>query len=145
MHQRKPLGLTPSAANRLPTTQGSRELSIADGSSSRSVCLDLAEQHLRAAGMRILNRNWRRRYGTLDMVVADQAVTVFVEIQTPRATVGGARPVQISRDRKDRLRRMALLWLVEQSGPRRKIRFDVVSVMVDPGHSPTVVHVQAAF
>src|ERR1044071_8106374 len=45
---------------------------------------DLAVEHLRSLGLTVLARNWRCRYGELDVIAADDAarVVVFVEVKT---------------------------------------------------------------
>ena len=44
----------------------------------------LAVEHLTAEGLRVLDRNWRCRYGELDVIAADSAArtAVFVEVKT---------------------------------------------------------------
>ncbi|MBJ7400961.1 YraN family protein, partial [Mycolicibacterium sp.] len=43
----------------------------------------LAVDHLRALGLRILERNWRCRYGELDVIAADgDRTVVFIEVKT---------------------------------------------------------------
>ena len=53
---------------------------------------DLALEHLERLGFRVLERNYRTRYGELDLVVSDSATIVFVEVKTRRvgATAGSA-------------------------------------------------------
>ncbi|MGA9678385.1 MAG: YraN family protein, partial [Mycobacterium sp.] len=44
----------------------------------------LAVDHLTRMGLRILHRNWRCRYGELDVIASDEATrtVVFVEVKT---------------------------------------------------------------
>ncbi|MCM6773884.1 YraN family protein [Nocardia sp. CDC159] len=105
----------------------------------------LAARHLRAAGMRIVDRNWRCRYGELDLIARDAAVTAFVEVKT-RTGLSFGRPAEaVTRAKQQRIRRLALLWLAEHPGPRRRIRFDVVSVLVLPDRPAVVEHLEAVF
>lgn len=54
----------------------------------------LAEQHLTAAGMVVLARNWRCPQGELDLVVRDvDGTVVFVEVKT-RAGTGFGEPAE---------------------------------------------------
>ena len=41
----------------------------------------LAEEHLKAKGYRILERNYRLKMGELDLVALDADVVVFVEVK----------------------------------------------------------------
>ncbi|NKY53498.1 YraN family protein [Nocardia vermiculata] len=106
---------------------------------------ELAAQFLHGAGMEIVERNWRCRYGELDVIAREGDTTVFVEVKT-RSGLGFGTPAEaVTFTKQQRIRRLALLWLAEQSGPWRRIRFDVVSVLVPRGGEPRIEHVQAAF
>ncbi len=106
---------------------------------------ELAAQFLQGAGMRIVERNWRCRYGELDLIVTDDETTAFVEVKT-RSGLGFGTPAEaVTFTKQQRIRRLALLWLAEQQGPWLRIRFDVVSVLLLPGKPPQIEHVRAAF
>jgi putative endonuclease len=106
---------------------------------------DLAATFLCAAGMEIVARNWRCRYGELDLIVLDGDVTAFVEVKT-RSGLGYGTPAEsVTFAKRQRIRRLALLWLAEQDGPWRRIRFDVVSVLVAHGRAPVIDHLEAVF
>ncbi|MEU7767714.1 YraN family protein [Nocardia sp. NPDC049190] len=106
---------------------------------------ELAAQFLCAAGMEIVARNWRCRYGELDLIARDRDVTAFVEVKT-RSGLGYGIPAEsVTFTKQQRIRRLALLWLAEQDGPWRRIRFDVVSVLVARGQRPVIDHLEAVF
>ncbi|UAK29849.1 YraN family protein [Nocardia asteroides] len=106
---------------------------------------ELAAKFLCAAGMEIVARNWRCRYGELDLIVLDGDVTAFVEVKT-RSGLGYGMPAEsVTFAKQQRIRRLALLWLAEQDGPWRRIRFDVVSVLVAHGRAPVIDHLEAVF
>ncbi len=43
---------------------------------------DLAASYLRSHGYRIIERNFKKRYGELDIIALDGSVLVFVEVKT---------------------------------------------------------------
>lgn len=108
----------------------------------------LAREHLERLGYRIVERNYRTRYGELDLVVCDDEWLVFVEVKTRRAGAMESSLQAVSRDKRQRVRRMAAAYLVEATDrPRsRELRFDVVAITVDR-HSRLVEldHLEAAF
>lgn len=106
---------------------------------------ELAAQYLRAAGMEIVERNWRCRYGELDLIGRDAGVTAFVEVKTRSGLKFGIPAEAVTFTKQQRIRRLALLWLNEQQGPWRQIRFDVVSVLVQPESDPVIEHLKAVF
>src|ERR1700710_3106067 len=78
----------------------------------------LAVEHLRALGLAVLDRNWRCRYGELDVIAADSATrtAVFVEVKTRTSDQFGGVEQAVTPDKIRRLRRLAGLWLAGQDG-----------------------------
>jgi putative endonuclease len=86
---------------------------------------DLAAQHLERLGYRVVVRNHRTRHGELDIVAADGATLVFVEVKTRRA--GPGAPFDALHGRKrGQVRRMAsrVPGVRERPAPGRELRFD---------------------
>jgi putative endonuclease len=106
---------------------------------------DLAVDHLRAAGLEILSRNWRCAEGELDIVAREGPAVVFVEVKTRSSTAFGDPAEAVGRAKSARLRRLALRWLEahrdEQPYPA-ELRFDVVSIVrLAPG-GPQLRHLR---
>ncbi len=108
---------------------------------------DLAARHLTAAGMQVLDRNWRCARGELDLVARDRDGTiVFVEVKTRSGTGFGAPAEAVGRAKARRLRVLACCWLLEHRQPRGvDLRFDVVGIVKAPGRAPELVHLLSAF
>jgi putative endonuclease len=108
---------------------------------------DLAAQHLEAAGLQVLARNWRCRDGELDAVAREPDGTlVFVEVKTRSATGFGEPAEAVSRSKARRLRLLACRWLSEHRPPGGgDLRFDVVAVVRRRGAPPVVHHLRGAF
>lgn len=106
-----------------------------------------AEAHLRHQGFEVLERNYRTRWGELDLVCFDGATIVFCEVKSRRA--GGGGPWEALGERKRaQVRRIAARWLAERRDRPRAahLRFDAIGVVVD-GHDRVVAleHLEAAF
>ena len=100
----------------------------------------IAGEHLEHRGYRVVARNFRTRYGELDLIAADDRSLVFCEVKTRVAgTRGGPDgPLDaIGTRKRERLRRMATQWLAETPGSERpsrdELRFDAIGVMLSPG------------
>jgi putative endonuclease len=110
---------------------------------------DLALEHLERLGFRVLERNYRTRFGELDLIVCDDATIVFVEVKTRRLGASAGSALESISPRKQRqVRSMAAAWLVESSDRPRssELRFDVVAVTVDHGaRLVRLDHLEAAF
>lgn len=103
---------------------------------------DYACQWLRQRNWRILARNWRSRFGELDIIALDpEAILVFVEVKTRRTGRFGSPEQAVGPRKQTHLRRAAVQWLISHDrdpGARhRGTRFDVISLSVksDPGSS----------
>jgi len=105
---------------------------------------DLAAAHLEQTGLRIVCRNWRCRYGELDLVVRDGPIVAFVEVKTRTGRGFGLPAESVTFAKQARIRRLAGIWLAEQPG-WVDVRFDVVSVLLEPERSPVIEHLRAVF
>lgn len=103
----------------------------------------LAERYLKRAGFRILARNYRCRYGEIDLVAEEGGCLVFVEVKT-RSGAGFGHPLEAVDGRKrGQLTRAARHYLEATGGGERFCRFDVVAVAV--GGEPQLELVRNAF
>jgi putative endonuclease len=110
---------------------------------------DLAHEHLERLGFRILARNFRTRFGELDLIACDDATIVFVEVKARRLGASAGSALEAVPPRKQRqVRGMAAAWLAENDDRPRvcDLRFDVIGVTVDHGgRLIRLDHLEAAF
>lgn len=102
----------------------------------------LAVTHLEALGLRVLARNWRCRYGELDVIAADTATrtVVFVEVKTRTGDGFGGVEQAVTPQKVRRLRRLAGLWLAAQEVSWVAVRIDVIGVRIGRRATPEVSH-----
>ena len=102
----------------------------------------LAVEHLRQDGLRVLDRNWRCAEGEIDIVAAERRSLVICEVKT-RSSVRYGTPLEaVSRAKRSRLRRLAACWLVAHGVLFDEIRIDVVGVLRTESGDFTVEHVR---
>jgi putative endonuclease len=102
----------------------------------------IAARHLVAAGMVIVDRNWRCPQGELDLVARDGRELVFVEVKT-RAGLGFGHPLESITPRKlARLRRLAAAWCEAHPGSHDRIRIDAVAVIAPRSGDVVVEHLE---
>jgi putative endonuclease len=106
---------------------------------------EVAVRHLEAAGLRILDRNWRCPDGEIDIVAVDGETLVICEVKTRSGTGYGDPAEAVGRGKVLKLRLLALRWLAMHASEWRELRFDVVSVVRRPGDGPLVRHLRGAF
>lgn len=103
---------------------------------------DLAADHLRRAGLAILDRNWRCAAGEIDIVARDGSALVVCEVKTRSSTSYGWPAEAVTPRKLRRLRELALRWLDERQIYVPEIRFDVISIMRPPHGRPTLEHLR---
>ncbi len=86
-------------------------------------------------GWSVLERNWRCRYGEIDLIANDNVdsdpTLVVVEVKTRASRAFGDPAQAVTADKLLRLRRLTRIWLTEQEMFWPTIRFDVISVQLD--------------
>jgi putative endonuclease len=104
----------------------------------------LAVEHLARRGLDVLARNWRCRYGELDVIAADTArrTVVFVEVKTRTSDQFGGLAEAVTAQKVRRLRRLAALWLAQQDRGWAAIRIDVIGVRIGRRRTPEVMHLE---
>jgi putative endonuclease len=109
----------------------------------------LAAEHLLRRGFAILDRNYRTRWGELDLVAFDGRTLAFCEVKTRRMNHGEGTPFEsIHRRKRSRVRRMAGTWMREVSGRPKAavIRCDAIAVTFDrAGRLVAIEHLEGAF
>lgn len=105
----------------------------------------LAVDHLTGQGLHILDRNWRCRYGELDVIAADPVTrtVVFVEVKTRTGDGYGGLAYAVTTRKLRRLRRLATLWLADQEARWMVVRIDVIGVRIGRRRTPEITHLQA--
>jgi putative endonuclease len=90
----------------------------------------LAERTLRAHGYRILARNFRCRYGEIDLVAEDGEELVFVEVKTRRGASYGTPEEALTRRKQQHMLAAAGHYLDLHGACERPWRIDVVAVQL---------------
>jgi len=103
-----------------------------------------AVRELRRAGLEILEVRFRSRLGEIDLIAKEGETIVFVEVKA-RAGLGYGRPAEaITRAKRERLARVAQVYLVQRSLHDHDCRFDVVEVLRQ-GATTEIRHIRDAF
>ena len=109
----------------------------------------LACEHLIRRGFQIVERNYRTRWGELDVVAFDGLVLAFCEVKTRRVGRLVSDPLEAIHVRKrSQVRKMAASWLIERSErPHAEtLRFDAIGVLLDAEQRLLALeHIEGAF
>jgi putative endonuclease len=108
----------------------------------------VAAEHLVHRGFEIVERNYRTRWGELDIVAFDGSTLSFCEVKTRRLAGYGNPFDAIHTGKQARVRRMASSWLAERTDRPYApvIRFDAIGVTFDlAGRFVSLEHLEGAF
>jgi putative endonuclease len=108
----------------------------AQGARAEDLCAGL----LRAAGLRILERNWHCRLGEIDLIAEERGMLVFAEVRMRSGPGFGGAGESVTAAKRQRLLAAARLYLARR--PDALCRFDVF--LVD-GASAQVQWIRDAF
>jgi putative endonuclease len=83
-------------------------------------------------GWEVLERNWRRREGEVDLIVRRGRTVAFCEVKTRTSDAYGTGAESVLPAKRKRIRRLAARWLAELTPASGRalvdLRFDVVSI-----------------
>lgn len=91
---------------------------------------EYAVNYLKKHGCKILARNFRKRYGELDIVAQKAEYVIFVEVKTRRLNTLAQPYEAVDRKKRQRLIKTALAYLTENNIDSF-CRFDVCEVFTD--------------
>ena len=105
---------------------------------------DLAVAQLEQSGLVIVERNWRYKRAEIDIIAREEGIVVFVEVKT-RAYSAFGLPEEMVDKRKRQLLIDAAMAYMRSVGHEWEIRFDIVSVLGEPGKRTEIRHFRDAF
>ena len=106
----------------------------------------LAAEFLRAQGCEILERNYRRRLGELDLIARERGVLVIAEVRTRASAAFGGAAASVDRRKQQRIVRAALQLLQQRPDlARLPVRFDVLVVGGLADAEPRIEWIRHAF
>ncbi len=93
---------------------------------------DIAAVYLRKKGYRIVERNYRCRYGEIDIIAMDAGDIVFVEVKSRKSESFGSPEEAVSIVKQKKISNVALNYLQEKGITDHNARFDIVAVRLIP-------------
>lgn len=106
-----------------------------------------AAKYLKKQGYRILERNFACRFGEIDLIAANRAYLVFVEVKLRKSDAFARAAEFVDWRKQNRLRASAELWLSLHETELQP-RFDVVEIYAPEGEAtrkPMINHLEDAF
>ena len=103
-----------------------------------------AAKFLKAAGLKILKRNYNTRVGEVDLVAAIGETLVFVEVKVRRNAKFGHASEAVTRTKQRRVIAAAKQYIRDNDAYDKSVRFDVVAIDGD-GPQARISWIEHAF
>ena len=125
-----------------PRSTGRRTAKQLAGTAAENIAADF----LRAKGLEILERNYLRRLGELDILARDGDVLVIAEVRTRASDRYGGAAASVDPRKQQRIIRAASQLLQQRRDlARLRVRFDVIAVLDMDRETPRVEWIRHAF
>ena len=101
---------------------------------------------LKKKGYKILKRNYVSKYGEIDIVAYDRGIICFVEVKTRQSENYGPPELAVTKEKRKRIVRTALNYLMINNIEDTDCRFDVVSILYkEDVNKPDIELLESAF
>jgi putative endonuclease len=105
---------------------------------------DAAVQYLLQRGYYILERNYRCRFGEIDLVARDGDTLTFIEVKTRRSRTFGPAAAAVTHTKQRHLIKASQMYMVQHGKREVLCRFDVVTIDMD-GQESRIELIKDAF
>lgn len=95
---------------------------------------DIAYIFLKKQGYKIIDRNWRKGYGEIDLIAIENGCLVFIEVKTRSSDLFGTPQEAITYFKLRSLEKTALFYKKLHPNLPDSLRIDAVSIMLDPSN-----------
>jgi len=93
----------------------------------------IAARHLQKQGYRIIERNFRTRFGEIDLIAQKGSLLAFIEV---KARIGnedfGQAEWPITKRKIAQVKRMAEVYLVKKQPDYQNLRIDAITIIISP-------------
>lgn len=100
---------------------------MASAAGAGSTAEELAARYLQGQGLKLVERNFRCRFGEIDLIMREGRTLVFVEVRMRRSANFGGAAASITINKQAKLIKTAQHYLAQHGGDPA-CRFDAVSL-----------------
>lgn len=105
---------------------------------------NIAIKYLENKNLKVIEKQYRKRFGEIDIICMDNDTIVFVEVKLRKSNALGHPLESITKSKIEKIYKVADSYLRENELIDNLIRFDVVSIMLE-NNLYNVEHIKNAF
>lgn len=91
----------------------------------------ITAEYLQKNGYRILDRNYSKPFGEIDIIAIKDDLVAFVEVKTRKSDAFAYAAEAVNFYKQDRIRKASQVYLIEKDMTDFLMRFDVSEVYLD--------------
>lgn len=104
---------------------------------------DVAVEMLKTKGFTVIERNWRNKFGEIDIIAQKDGVLVFVEVKAKIGELFGLPEEMVGCGKLQKVRHMATIYM---NGKEIPCRIDVVAVVLsEDGQVTRLTHYENVY
>lgn len=103
---------------------------------------DCAATYLIAKGYKIIERNFKKRYGEIDIIALDRDTLVFVEVKTRSSNAFGYPLESITPWKLKTVIKTAEYYVLTHKNLPKRLRIDAISIMLSGNETPLIEHIE---
>lgn len=92
---------------------------------------EAAQNYLKKQGIRVIEINYRNKYGEIDIIAKEKDTIIFAEVKSRSSIKYGFPCEAVNIKKQQKIKTVALFYLQNQCIKKYKIRFDVIEVYFD--------------
>jgi len=96
---------------------------------------DIALWHLKGMGYKIIARNYKSKFGEIDIIAKDRDTLAFVEVKTRKTDEFGGPKMAVTERKRRQISKVASEYLKRSGLSHVKARFDVVAIKLEQGRN----------
>jgi putative endonuclease len=101
----------------------------------------MASDYLKGIGYEILDKNYRKREGEIDIIAKKDEEIVFIEVKTRRNSNFGYPEEAVDEKKIEKITDVANMWLEEKEKFDNPWRIDIIAIELDVD-PPEITHIK---
>lgn len=107
---------------------------------------NIAKNYLISKNYKLIDLNYRNRYGEIDIICFDKDVIVFVEVKSRFDTIFGNPLESITLKKQKKIANLSLLYIIKKRFTNINCRFDVIEIYFNQlNDTYKINHIKDAF
>ena len=107
---------------------------------------DLALRYLQKHGLTLLQRNYRSRFGEIDLIMQEKNTIIFIEVRSRKNSAFLHPAETVDRTKRNKIRKTSQVYMQQTSaGNRFNWRFDVITLIGSEARGMKIEWFKAAF